>query len=115
MFHQLPEYYNEILNHPYTPDSLRRDTESKMLRQKQQLLFALPTSVSAGPNASIKPELVERKKTLAKEVEELVEGMVLLKIPDELAWSLVIEGKDSETIGASSIYTYIYHFTGVIC
>lgn len=37
---------------------------------------------------------------MAAEVERLINGMVLLKIPDELAWSLFIEGKDAAKIGA---------------
>lgn len=99
---QLPEYYDEILNHPNTSDFLRRSTESKLLRHKQQLLFSLPSAITTAPNATVKPEVVEKKKALAKEVEELVEGMVLLKVPDELAWNLVIEGRDVDTIGMYS-------------
>ncbi len=38
------------------------------------------------------------KRKLATELEKLVSGTVLLRIPDELAWSTFIEGQDSETI-----------------
>jgi len=41
----------------------------------------------------------ELKKTLAAEVQELVNGMVLLQIPDELAWLLFIDSRDCECIG----------------
>ncbi|THH06300.1 hypothetical protein EW146_g9652 [Bondarzewia mesenterica] len=86
---RLPSYYNEILNHPNTSDDLRRNTESKLLRHKQQYLFALPTS-DAKSNV---------KEKLVTEVQELIDGIVLLKIPDELAWSMFIDGKDTDTIG----------------
>jgi hypothetical protein len=33
------------------------------------------------------------------EVDKLVSGAVLLRVPDELAWTTFIDGKDSETIG----------------
>ncbi|KAI0674837.1 TPR-like protein [Trametes maxima] len=85
---QLPRLYNEILIHPNTPDDLRRETESKLLQLKQRLLFALPTT----------PPHVETKTRLAAEVSEMTGGMVLLKIPNELAWSLYIESKDATYI-----------------
>jgi len=88
-FWQLPKFYNEVMSHPSAPDQLRRDTESKLLRHKRQYLAALPTT----------GDQVKLKKTLAVEVQELVSGMVLLQIPDELAWLLFIDGKDCETIG----------------
>ena len=37
------------------------------------------------------------------DVEKLVSGAVLLRVPDELAWSIFIDGKDSETIGTFSL------------
>ncbi|KAI0063698.1 superkiller protein 3 SKI3 [Artomyces pyxidatus] len=85
---KLPPLYNEILNHPNTSDELRRLTESKLLRHKRAYLSALPTV----------GEKAEFKKKLAAEVQELVNGIVLLQIPDELAWTLFIDGKNSETI-----------------
>ncbi|KAI0322400.1 TPR-like protein [Amylostereum chailletii] len=82
---RIPPVYSEILNHPNTPDDLRRTTEAKLLRHKRQYLHALP-------------EQTEQKRKVAEEVQELVNGMVLLKIPDELAWTIFIDGKDAETI-----------------
>jgi superkiller protein 3 len=81
--------YNEILNHSNTSDDLRRITESKLLRHKQQYLHALPFS---GKFSSAKAQV-------ATEVEVLVNGAVLLGIPDELAWTIFIEGIDSDSIG----------------
>jgi superkiller protein 3 len=86
---QLPHLYNEILNHPNTPDDLRRQTESKLLRHKQRYLHALPSS----------SEFASVKSKVATELENLVNGAVILRIPDEMAWVLFIDGKDCETIG----------------
>ncbi|KAI0082004.1 TPR-like protein [Panus rudis PR-1116 ss-1] len=85
---KLPALYNEIMNHPNTSDELRRQTESKLLRHKQQLLYALPAT---GQHAS-------EKARLRTEVQEMINGMVLISVPDELAWALFIEWKDVETI-----------------
>ncbi|PCH43840.1 hypothetical protein WOLCODRAFT_138620 [Wolfiporia cocos MD-104 SS10] len=85
---KLPNLYNEILNHPNTSDELRRSTESKLLRLKQRYLHVLPAT----------GELAAQKAKVAAELEELINGMVLLEIRDELAWSLFIDSKDVETI-----------------
>ncbi|KAK7466875.1 Superkiller protein 3 [Stygiomarasmius scandens] len=85
---QLPSLYNEILNHPNTSDNLRRETESKLLRYKVKLLHALPTTADAAT----------MKNKIREEITDLISGAVLLKLPDELAWTLFIEGKDVETI-----------------
>lgn len=75
-----------MLNHPSTSDELRRETESKLLRHKLRHLYALP-------NTS------EKKPILFDEVEDMASGAVLLEIPDEVAWTFVVEGKDCDTIG----------------
>ena len=87
--HQLPGLYDEIMNHPHASDDLRRSTESKLLRYKQQLLHALPSTT----------EFVAQKRRIGSELHDLISGMVLLEIPDELAWLIFIEGKDAPTIG----------------
>ncbi len=80
-----------MLNHPNTSDELRRETESKLLRMKQLHLFSIP----------VDDQHKEEKARLAVEVEELINGIVLLKIPDEAAWMLSIESKDAARIGES--------------
>ncbi|CDO72766.1 hypothetical protein BN946_scf184994.g19 [Trametes cinnabarina] len=85
---QLPRLYDEIMKHPNTSDEVRRATERKLLRLKQRYLFSLP---SKGQSTAV-------KKKLAAEVDELIAGMVFLKIPDELAWSLFIESRDAEIL-----------------
>ncbi|KZT27982.1 TPR-like protein [Neolentinus lepideus HHB14362 ss-1] len=81
---RLPRLYSEILNHPNTSDETRRAVEAKLLRHRQHYLFALPDS--------------EEKFKVAEEVESLIDGVVLLGLPDELAWLLYIDGIDSETL-----------------
>lgn len=82
---QLPRLYDEVISHPNTSDEHRRETESKLLNHRQQYLAALPVG--------------EEKTKVAAEVDEQINGMVLLKIPNELAWTLFIEAKDAESIG----------------
>ncbi|KAF5372987.1 hypothetical protein D9758_001789 [Tetrapyrgos nigripes] len=89
----LPDYYNEILNHPDTSDLLRRETESKLLKFKERHLSSLPAT----------EESSSLKSKIGQEVTELVSGIVLLKIPNELAWTLFIESKDVE-------HTYEYDY-----
>lgn len=86
--HKLPYLYDEILNHPSTSDELRRQTESKQLRRKRDHLYSLP------PDDPM-------KRQLAIEVEKLISGVVLLRIPDELAWSAFIDGQNYEVIGTA--------------
>ncbi|KAL0571344.1 Superkiller protein 3 [Marasmius crinis-equi] len=88
---KLPALYSEVLNHPNTSDELRRKTDSKLLRYKLQHLHSFPTSASD-----------DSKNQVAAEVAELIKGVIILKIPDELAWTLYLDGKDAETIGKES-------------
>lgn len=83
---QLPALYNDILNHPGTSDELRRATESKLIRYKQQLFLALP---------STDPE----KRQVGMQLDEMVHGIVTIGIPDEFAWCIWFEGRDSDTVG----------------
>ncbi|KAH9947609.1 TPR-like protein [Amylocystis lapponica] len=85
---RLPNLYNEVLNHPNTSDELRRSTESRLLRHRQRYLYVLP---AAG-------EAAAQKTKVAAELEDLVNGMVLLGVQDDLAWSLFIEAKDAGSI-----------------
>ena len=39
------------------------------------------------------------KEHLAAEVDEFIDGIVLLKVPDQFAWTLYIESKDAASIG----------------
>jgi superkiller protein 3 len=72
--------------HPNTEDALRRQTESKLIRYKQRYLCALPESAA-------------KKSAVLRELDELVNGAVLLGIPDDVAWTIYLEAQDCETIG----------------
>jgi superkiller protein 3 len=78
---QLPKLYDDVLNHPNTPDDLRRATDAKLLRYKHRYLCALP------PKGDL-------KATASREVETLVSGAIALGIPDELAWMLCLDGQN---------------------
>ncbi|KAJ6558576.1 superkiller protein 3 [Mycena vulgaris] len=78
---QLPKLYDDVLNHPHTPDELRRATDAKLLRYKQRFLYALPPTG-------------DRKVALSREVDALIAGTITLSIPDELAWMLCLDGRD---------------------
>ncbi|KAL5507335.1 SKI3 [Sanghuangporus vaninii] len=90
---KLPDFYSEIINHPNTSDELRRETEAKLLRYKHRHRCALPLSGAEG----------KIKTKLGIEVQEMIDGAVLLNIPDEFAWSLYIEGKDVDSINSYGI------------
>jgi superkiller protein 3 len=100
---QLPCLYNQILNHPSSTDELRRTTESKLLRHKVNYLHTLPPT----------EECQIRKCELGREIDELIRGVVLLKIPDELAWTLYVEEQDCETMGKFTLYS-IYCWNNLV-
>ncbi|KAG7088368.1 hypothetical protein E1B28_012371 [Marasmius oreades] len=96
---RLPALYAELLNHPNTSDELRRKTDAKLLRYKLQYLHSFSTAdPTDGP-----------KSKLATEVTDLIKGAVILKIPDELAWILFLDGKDAGTI-ADYDYDHLRQF-----
>ena len=89
MSSQLPELYNEIINHPNTSDELRRETEAKLLRYKHRHRCALGLSGEQG----------KLKYKLGAEIQKMIDGVVLLNIPDEFSWALYIDGKDVDKVG----------------
>lgn len=94
---QLPALYNEILNHPSTSDELRRATESKFVRYKQQLFFALPSTDS-------------EKCQVGMQLDEMISGIVTIGIPDEFAWCMWLEGRDSDTVGSLHVMKFTIIF-----
>ena len=75
----LVEIYNEIINHPFTSDDLRRDIESQLLKFKYDHLL----SVSANEQP-LKSDLLNQVMTMAS-------GIVNINIKNDLAWCLIIE------------------------
>ncbi|KLO19533.1 TPR-like protein [Schizopora paradoxa] len=82
---KLPDLYGEVIGHPNTSDDRRREAEAKLLQFKYQYLCALSTSDPL-------------KKQLASEVQALTDGVVLLGIPNEQAWTLYLDGQNCDTI-----------------
>ena len=86
IYTKLESLYLEVLAHPRTSDDLRRSTEACLLQRKSERLLTL---------AGNDPE----KESLRSEILEMVNGIILLKIPNELAWSIYFETLDLETLG----------------
>ncbi|KAH7108181.1 TPR-like protein [Auriculariales sp. MPI-PUGE-AT-0066] len=82
---QLPTIYAEIFAHPDASEPVRRAIESKLLRYRLQYLQVL------GTNAQFEAT----RETLSAEIMDMLSGMVLLKIPDELAWTTYLDAKNA--------------------
>ena len=89
MAFKLPELYDEIISHPNTSDELRRLTESKLLRYKYRYQCALPSTGESGA----------LKLKIGNEVQSMIDGVILLDIPNEYAWTLYIESRNTDSIG----------------
>lgn len=83
---QLETLYEEVLNHPKTSDEQRRATEANLLQRRKSRLWSMP------------PEIADKSR-LRNEVIEMVNGIVLLRIPNELAWTLYFETQDHDALG----------------
>ena len=83
---QLPSLYESILNHPSTSDEVRRAIESKQLRNKHKYLHSIPPT----------KEHLPLKRRISSELDDLVDGIILLHKEDELAWSIFFESRDCE-------------------
>lgn len=96
--------YQSILNDPDASgqEALRRDIENRLLIHLRTLLAALPSSLdptSLDLTAVPKRKDVllaeeEDKKQARDEAEELARGMVLIRVAQESAWSVVLEWGD---------------------
>ncbi|KAK4048297.1 Superkiller protein 3 [Microbotryomycetes sp. JL201] len=105
---QLPLIYKTILEEPDAShdDELRRRFEKKLLVHFRTLLRASPssfdeqkidlsgTSTRAGDDSK-KREQDTFKDSVRGRVEELAKGMVLIGVPEQSAWQVVIEWQDS--------------------
>jgi superkiller protein 3 len=75
-----------VLSHARTSDDLRRSTEASLLQRRYERLLALTANDPA-------------KESLRLEVMDMVNGLILLKIPNELAWNIYFETLDLRTLG----------------
>lgn len=63
---------------------------------ESRLLYFYYNYLVATPGVNSSSEL---KQSLRKQVDELVQGMVLIEVPEILAWTLFIDGFDCENLG----------------
>ena len=70
---------------------MRRSTEAKLFRYRLKYLKALPID---------DPE----KEAIFILVHEMMRGMILLEIPDELVWTQWLESKNVRRIGKLSFW-----------
>lgn len=85
---KLPTLYDEVAAHPNASEDVRRAAEGKLLRYRLELLESLAGSDN--------PSLREKLWTA---LDESIKGVVLLGIPDEVAWGLHFQWADSQSIG----------------
>ncbi|BGP16261.1 hypothetical protein JCM10213_007705 [Rhodosporidiobolus nylandii] len=104
---QLPGLWKALLDDPDAgnDEALRRDVERQLLSQLSTTLRALPSPFDA-PVVDLsskakkeKSEAEREKEAQAKgyyreEAEGLARGMVLINVPEELAWEIVVEWGD---------------------
>lgn len=103
---KLPTYYEQVLSHTDASNEERRDAEAKLLRYQLRLLLALPASSSTvqmptgtaaratGPAEDIDNAASSAKTELRDKILEMAKGMVIVGVPDELAWSIHLEWQD---------------------
>ncbi|KAL4262302.1 TPR-like protein [Pleurotus pulmonarius] len=89
---ELPTLYDEVAAHPNASEDVRRAAEAKLLRYRLELLESLAGSDN--------PDL---RKKVWMALDESIKGVVLLGIPDEVAWSLHFQWADSKSIEGYNI------------
>lgn len=83
----LEDIYQNIINWTRDDDE-RREYEEKLLRHAYETLLSLAS---------------EAKAEKRHKVEELARGMVIIKYPYKLAWEIVLEWKDGESLASWDI------------
>lgn len=86
---QLPELYQNLLNHPNLPLAALRETEHKLFQYHLSLLWALPKTSEA-------------KARTREEVQKIAKGVVLIQTQDREIWEVELDWADHERIGAYS-------------
>ncbi|KAF7428403.1 Superkiller protein 3 [Pleurotus ostreatus] len=84
---ELPTLYDEVAAHPNASEDVRRAAEGKLLRYRLELLESLAGSDNSG-----------LREKLWTALDESIKGVVLLGIPDEVAWGLHFQWADSRSI-----------------
>ena len=109
---RLPALYEAALEHPQASDSARRGAEAKLLDHLVSLLTSIPSPFapvleSARSEVQIEEhrraldEAKAEKARLRERIDELVRGMIILRIPNELAWRIALDWHDVAAAGPS--------------
>ena len=80
---QLEDLYQKVIDWTENME-IRRQYESKLLRHAWQTLLVCAS---------------EEKEVRRDKVWSIAHGMVVLNLPDELAWTICVDWKDFESIG----------------
>lgn len=121
---KLPELYDQVLSHIQASDEARREAEHKLLLYRYNILKALPNPAGqlAGPSGTAATttkskdddiQNTKRKKEALESVQELANGIVSIDVPDEVAWSIVLEWQDVlhlADLDRQRLRAYVYHF-----
>lgn len=107
----LPGLYEQVLSHPSADDESRRSAEAKLLRYYQRLTLAVPTQGPLGDEPF--------KSRMRRMTIEHAFGMVMLRVPDELAWRIYLEWSDFDIASLPfdllSDYAQLFPNTGRGC
>lgn len=111
---QLPNLYEQILSHPKAEDELRIEVEAKLLRHRLGLLTSYPPKQLARGSAPTGTAAVDRQQQAKQEQAEheqqesklqlrddilkLASGMVIIGLPDELAWEIDLEWRPAGSL-----------------
>ncbi|CAO1616349.1 unnamed protein product [Parajaminaea phylloscopi] len=107
---RLPALYELVLSHPDAANEDRREAEGKLLRYHHRLLLAFPptsqgispsTGTAARDAVSVEPPqdtAAAQKLDVRRRVAEMASGMVIVGVPDELAWSIHLEWQDHRSL-----------------
>lgn len=83
----LENLYQQIINWT-RDDELRRQYEERLLEYAYETLTVLP---------------IDKKDNKRREVEELARGTVIIKHPFKLAWTIVLEWNDKESLASLDV------------
>lgn len=101
--------------HHKATDSLRRETEHKLLVYLHTYLLSLPSPFSDANASAMSESAAAERQNLARlsggekdriraKLQALASGMVTLRIPDPLAWQITFEWPDKRVEDEWDIY-----------
>ncbi|WAR61977.1 hypothetical protein PtB15_14B70 [Puccinia triticina] len=102
----LPQYWQQVLDHPLAGDETRREVEAKLLAFYIDWLESLPspfadeipnstkrieTGSTAESHASSRLKKQEAKDSIRHKIEDLAQGQAILRISNQKAWDIVLD------------------------